>query len=194
MKAETDRNRDWGRVARNVSIAFIAFLGIAVWFLRPVFINCGPHPQYVAKHSVTHVLSSTLVYASDYDGVLPAVQSMASFRALLHPYVKDKSIYFPQGGRAVGEFNFALSGVSTNLVTNPAVPLYWIDGHDLKKADLSEYIFIGRIDGSYKSVAGAAERSRFQDLLHLQFCRAAKAMLPPEYLADADPIISIKAR
>lgn len=90
----------------------------------------------LAIDNAKSLASAMLLYAQDYDGVFPYVQSTRGAEYVLYPYVKGTTIYKTQNPMRAGDFRFnmALAGVSMSQVTNAAeVPLFydpspWPDG------------------------------------------------------------------
>ena len=67
-----------------------------------------------------------LIYMADYDDILPYVNSTATVKEVVRPYLKNDAIWKTNNPSRPGEFRFnmALSGVNSVTIENPAaVPL-----------------------------------------------------------------------
>jgi hypothetical protein len=115
-----------------------------------------------------------MIYASDYDDVLPYVQDTRSAFALVLPYTKDTAIFKsvnPNGGRML--LNMAVAGVALTEIPEPAETILfydstpWPDGTRL----------VSFADGHAKFV-DAQEWHRIERSLRLKLKRHGKP-LPP---------------
>ncbi len=80
------------------------------------------------QQNARSVASAMLVYAQDYDGTFPYVQSYKGAEYVLYPYVKGLNVYQTMNPIHGGEFRFnmCLAGVKMSDVTEPSVtPLFY---------------------------------------------------------------------
>lgn len=166
-------------------VIIAAVLAVVFW---PVSEHRPLASGTVARSKVQQVSTSTLIYTTDFDDVFPPVQSMASFRSVLWPYCKNVFDFLGPTDRAVGEFNFALSGVALPSVKADFVPMYWIEGIDFDPKVLTGQVYVSSVEGVVRHFTGYSERQFFRTAAHLQFPRAVKELFPPSYMADHDPI------
>lgn len=81
----------------------------------------------VALSNAKQIALATIMYANDYDNVLPYVQQTASAVEVLQPYIRNKESFNSptKGGRFL--FNMNLAGVLTSDIQNPALTPLWIE-------------------------------------------------------------------
>ncbi len=104
--------------------------------LYPVFAQAKEAAMHTATLSNAKQIALTLImYANDYDDVLPFAQSTGTVQRVTRPYSKNDEIWKtknPKGGQF--RFNMALSGVAETEIPEPAstVLVYeseaWADG------------------------------------------------------------------
>lgn len=94
----------------------------------------------------------TLMYATDYDGVLPpAIEDPSAWHAAVVPYLKNTSLFYsanPRGARFLGNAEVSAVPISEFLTPDRAVMIYedkeWADGRRI----------VSYVDGHAKGVAG----------------------------------------
>lgn len=113
-----------------------------------------------------------VIYAADYDDVLPYVQSTGGVVAVTEPYSKNLSIFWTADGDRF-LFNMALAGVSLTAIENPAatVLLYAeVPDEDGKRS-------VAFSDGSARRL-DPAQWEQAQTTLRLRLPKTAKKPLP----------------
>lgn len=81
-----------------------------------------------AQENAKSIASAMLVYAQDYDGTFPYVQSSRGAAYVIYPYVKGTNVYQTLNPVRGGEFRFnmSLAGVKMADITDPAnTPLFY---------------------------------------------------------------------
>lgn len=133
--------------------------------------------------NVKQMCLATIMYASDYDDVLPYVQSTAAVRFVTHPYIKSREIFKtanPNGGEI--RFNMAVAGVEMAAIPEPANTILfyestpWPDGTRV----------VGYVDGHARKVP-MADWERESASLKLKLPRKTKP-LPADWGVKEDPL------
>jgi prepilin-type processing-associated H-X9-DG protein len=118
----------------------------------------------------------TIMYATDYDDVLPYAQSTRAVAYVTEPYMKNRGLWRtlnPNGGKV--QFNLAVGGVALGTIQNPAdIPLFsesafWPDGARV----------VAFVDGHVRAVA-KSDWPKIQKALAKTHKRSAKP-LPANY-------------
>jgi hypothetical protein len=81
-----------------------------------------------AEQNAKSIASAMLVYAQDYDGTFPYVQSSKGAAYVLYPYVKGTNVYQTMNPVRGGEFRFnmSLAGVKMADITDAVnTPLFY---------------------------------------------------------------------
>jgi len=100
----------------------VAVKGVAVE--RPI--DAALYQQ--AEDNAKSIASAMLVYAQDYDGTFPYVQSSRGAAYVLYPYVKGTDVYLTLNPVRGGEFRFnmSLAGVKMTDIMDPTnTPLFY---------------------------------------------------------------------
>ena len=171
-------------VALALLVGYLAL--IASYYIWPPSTRS---PGIAALSNVKEVCTSLVIYVADNDDVFPAVQSMPSFRAVLTPYARNSTIMLSVNGkRPYGTFNFSLSGVSMHALGEPKVVPAMLGTSEEYFDDPNNrtFLIVGRADSSAK-LYKYEDKDEIMEGFHLQFPRAVKEFLPPDYLADKDP-------
>lgn len=146
---------------------------------------------------IKQLSAATLLYASAFDGRLPAASSMPSVRALLKSYHESST---PPDFKGIPQFstspqfNFNLAGVVSNLdkvqVLGSVAPVpsgevaMWTS--QILPKDYAG-IIVGFLDGSAKSFK-LSDIEGIQTGLSYQYDRKGVKLLPSDYMADQDPL------
>lgn len=137
--------------------------------------RAAARPATLASTELSNIKQVTLaaiMYAADYDDVLPYVQGTDDFKTVVSPYMRSSEVFKtvnPNGGRYL--FNMALAGTSqTDLESPNKTPMFyssnaWPDGR----------YCVGYADGSAKFIS-AAEFQSLQPMFHLKLKRHGKPL------------------
>lgn len=130
----------------------------------------------IALSNAKQVAVGMQLYLIDYDEVFPWVQSSASIRKILMPYLKNEELWKTQNtkGNAEFYFNMSLAGVRISDVKEPArTPVFYdpIPFPDSK-------ILVAFVDGAARWLT-QTEWSQLQPYLKLKLKRYGKP-LPPQ--------------
>ncbi|MBS1705724.1 MAG: hypothetical protein JST40_07600 [Armatimonadetes bacterium] len=148
----------------------------------------GGQAKEAAKKTATlsnmkQVCLATIMYAGDNDDLYPGVQSTASARAVLLPYVKNKEVFQSQNpAKSEFRFNCALASVNAEIIEYPAETILWYETTPWEDGSR----IIGYTDGHAKSV-GSSEWEDLEPTLRNTYPRSA-GLLPMDYMLDSDPL------
>ena len=126
-----------------------------------------------------------LMYAADYDDMMPYVQDTNAAYFVTYPYLKNKEIVQsknPNGGFL--RLNMAISGIDMNALTNPSeTPMYydseaWPDGSRI----------VAFADGNAR-VLTSSEWTGYAKYLKLKLPRKAKKPLPAHWGKEWEAIV-----
>lgn len=175
-------------------VALCAYLALVV----PMYIWPPPtvSSKTTARNNLKQVSTSLLIYSSCHDDVYPAAQSMPTFRAVLMPYLRNREFLLSRDHKQpFGTYNFSLSGVFKSIIGQPeSVPtLLATSAQCYSDLNHRSFLIVANVDGSV-AFHKYEEWDDITECFHLQFPRAAKAFFPPDYLADKDPILKLKAK
>lgn len=149
-----------------------------------------PPAETVAAHSKSQTQSNlkqlalaTMMYASDYDDVLPWPQSSRGAVSVIYPYIKSLEIVKspnPEGAEYY-RFNANIGGASTIQESPAAVPMWyeakpWPDGSRA----------VAFLDGHVEMVP-AQDWPRIEKALSQRYRRIAKSPLPASLGSDLPP-------
>lgn len=129
--------------------------------------------QTRAVSNAKQLALGSLMYCSDYDDVLPYVQSVVTVKEVTYPYMKNLDVWKTGNPASQWRFNMCLGGVSQTEIAEPAsTPLFyesapWADGRRV----------VAFADGHVKLV-GSAEWKGMAKYLKLKLKRSAKKPLP----------------
>lgn len=137
----------------------------------------------VTQSNIKQVCTALIMYQADNDDVLPPAVNVAQMRSLLGPYVQNKDSFLSHAeGRPAFEFNYALSGVSSEKISNPAeVPTVyesapWPDGKR----------WIGYLDGHVARV-NPYEFAKLKAFFDAKYPRAAE-LFSKDFVPGPDPL------
>jgi len=102
--------------------------------LIPIFLHAKASAQATGCLSnIRQLAQGTLLYATDYDGVLP--NNTATFRTLIFPYVQRSEVFtcpLDPSGTSASLFNGNLVNVATNTVQSPNQTVLIYEGNAQK--------------------------------------------------------------
>jgi hypothetical protein len=147
--------------------------------------SAGAGGQARSVNNLKQLGLAMMMYANDYDDVMPYVQQTKSCFAVLVPYVRDARVSRSPQPETRYLFNVNLGGVRLQDVRNPAdVPMFW---EESPWPDGSRSVAF--VDAHVRTVE-AGEWPQIEEKLKQSFPRAAKKPLPPDYgVAEFDRIM-----
>lgn len=129
-----------------------------------------------ALSNLKQLTVGTLIYASDYDDLLPYTRDTDTVFAVTFPYIKSKELLKssnPNGGRI--EFNLRIGGVALRTIRDPnAVPMFF----DSKPWPDSKRP-VSFVDG-HVIFASPDQWKQFQAQMKKKLARAAKGQPLPK--------------
>lgn len=138
--------------------------------------------QATTLSNAKQISTAMIMYASDWDDVLPYAQSTKAVQFVTYPYVKNAEVWKtlnPNGGQF--QFNMALGGVSMTDVPSPAETVLYYESNEWPDGKRA----VSYLDGHAKLVS-AEEWAKLKASLDLKLKKTAKP-LPLNYGMDWDP-------
>ncbi|MBV6457962.1 MAG: hypothetical protein HONBIEJF_01083 [Fimbriimonadaceae bacterium] len=133
--------------------------------------------QHKAKSSAKQLAIGFLLYASDYDDVLPYPQNDETWQRVVYPYIKNRDVFQtgnPQ--KSKWTFNANLGGVNLVAADEPArTPLF----RDSKAWPTGERL-TGFVDGHVTALQGADLKAS-EKAWAKKYKRTAKKPLPADH-------------
>jgi hypothetical protein len=150
--------------------------------------NCQPSPYSHSLSNIKQIATSTIIYTSDYDEVLPNATSMPSVRAMLAPYSKNPKLYKPIPKVSDAPiFNFNVAGVENSATPiGQKEPLQSVQSVVWYAAITSPKSY-GVVMSSFDSSSRPVSTEKFLHYIQPQFTHKA-TLAPANYLANQDPL------
>jgi type II secretory pathway pseudopilin PulG len=121
----TNRGITMVSILAALAVSGIAVTGIASLKLRQS--DSKQDQQALALKRLKDLAFSTLVYAADYDEVLPSGKSTAQVEEVMLPYVRSKDMYKSPRKGAELKFNLKVAGMALKAIKKPATIQLWYE-------------------------------------------------------------------
>ncbi|MBX3114752.1 MAG: hypothetical protein KF836_09330 [Fimbriimonadaceae bacterium] len=174
-----------------IVVVAIILIPVVAWIAGPMLTGHTVASKTQCLSNQKQIATAIIIYAIDNDETFPLASSMLTLRAQLNSYVKRKESFLPyKKYTTIPQFNFNLAGVKNTLPPFPGTEqrepnevAIWYSA-----VVAAPYGFlVAHADSSVKFYP-AAKHAEYQNLLAPQFDRKGIQLLPPDYLADQDPL------
>lgn len=161
------------------TLASVALAVVAVSALAGVQVTQQPghrsaRDKAVALANVKQLGLATMMYAADFDDVIPYAQSQETACSVIFPYIKNKKVYESPSGSGRFQFNLKVGGVNMADLVSPSESLMWIEPVKNEPA-------VAYMDGHAKIIT-ADQKAEFAKALKQTFKRRKNSKpLPKNY-------------